>query len=450
MLARTRLASLSATCGVRTPVARMATTTNIFHDYQLEGEADMQFVRSMGHTYEMGGDVCEMMLAANACGKGDDAEKWFEVWDALARKTQADAMYRIETNPVGAASAFMRASNYFRTSVFFLRGTPAANDRVKKAYSMCNEALGTAAPHLDPPLMPATLPMRDGSFAMPAYYAKAKGPPVGLTRSPLFICLEGYDSELWDTIQMGKRAVSYGFNLLVFEGPGQGGSATPHDANTTLRHDYEAALSSAIDGAASVCGFDLDAGIIVCGSSLGGHYIARCALTETRPTAYIADPINPSLKLAVEQMLPPPLWQDVLSHEAPSTPKTRAAFEGLGVKAYHKLASRAQAHGIDVSQAGFAFPYFRESLKWHVDVADFEKLQVPLIMMSAEADTISGSGAAEALMPHIQKSPVADDCSLIPMASSEGAGLHCSLGARSLWWERAMDKLLPLLRKKLG
>lgn len=452
MLARhTAQLRLATLCATRVRSARVhMTTTSVFKNHQLEGEADIQFLRSLGYTYEMGGDVNEMMLAAQACEKGDDARKWHDVWDALARRTYTEATGRIEKNPVGAASALLRTCNYARTSAFFLRGTLAENERVKQAYALSNKALSLAAPHLDPPLTAAALPMRDGSFTMPAYYAKANAPPVGLSRSPLFVCMEGYDSDMCEAYLLGKRATSYGFNLLCFEGPGQGASAPPHTPGLHLRHDIEAVVASALDAASSVCGFDPEAGVVVYGASLGGYFTARSSIFETRPAAYVCDPFNPSLKSAVQKMLPPFLWDDLVANEAPGSAKTKAAFEGMGAKMYHKLASRAQAHGIDVSQSDFAFYYLRESLKWHVDVAEYERLQVPLIMLSAEEDTISGSGMAEALKPHLDKSPAGAECALIPMKASEGAGLHISIGARSLLWERMMDELLPLLRKKLG
>lgn len=148
-------------------------------------------------------------------------------------------------------------------------------------------------------------------------------------------------------------------------------------------------------------------------------------------------------------MLPKPLLAD-LANDAPGSEQTRSAWVGMGAKMRHKLASRAQAHGIDVGKSDFAFDYLKEILRWHVDLSEYERLRVPLLMLATEEDSISGSGGPAAVMPHIQKSPAADDSAVIPMKSSEGAGLHISVGARSLVWERVMDRLLPLMRKKVG
>ena len=157
----------------------MAGSTGIFSNHRLVGEADIQFLRTISWTAEGAADVNECMLAAQQCGTGDDALKWYETWDTLARKTYAEATVRLDTNPVGAASSLLRTCNYARTSAFFLRGNLAETERVRSAYALSNEAFGLAAPRLATPLTPTSIPMSDGSMQMPAYFARAPAPPVG-------------------------------------------------------------------------------------------------------------------------------------------------------------------------------------------------------------------------------------------------------------------------------
>ena len=53
----------------------------------------------------------------------------------------------------------------------------------------------------------------------------------------------------------------------------------------------------------------------------------------------------------------------------------------------------------------------------------------------------------KAILSHLRKSTAGGERSVaIPMRTSEGAGLHCSVGARTLVWERVMDELLPLMQ----
>lgn len=270
-------------------------TTGIFSNHSLVGEADIQFLRTISWAAEGGADINECMLAAQQCGTGDDALQWYDAWDALARKSFSEATGRLDTNPVGAASSLLRTCNYARTSAFFLRGDLAETERVHSAYALSNEAFGLAAPRLAMPLTPASIPMSDGSMAMPAYYSRAPAPPAGMTRSPLLIAMEGYDSDLCEAYLCGgaARINSYGFHILIFEGPGQGASAPPHLPSVPFRHDFEAVLSSVIDAAIGTCGFKLDDGIVVYGPSLGGHLVSRSAIHETRPSAYVCDPFNP-------------------------------------------------------------------------------------------------------------------------------------------------------------
>ena len=45
-------------------------------------------------------------------------------------------------------------------------------------------------------------------------------------------------------------------------------------------------------------------------------------------------------------------------------------------------------HGIDVTADDFMFHVAKETMRWHVDLADFEKQTVPLIMLDTPNDSI--------------------------------------------------------------
>ena len=121
---------------------------------------------------------------------------------------------------------------------------------------------------------------------------------------------------------------------------GQGAGAV--FSGTALRHDWEVVVSSVIDFAAEQQQFDLRNGLVVYGLSLGGHLLSRACLHETRPHAYVLDPINPSLKRAMNEKLPAAFLDDMLSDSPGSSTYGSILRWMIEKKAYQALASRAQ------------------------------------------------------------------------------------------------------------
>ena len=106
--------------------------------------------------------------------------------------------------------------------------------------------------------------------------------------------------------------------------------------------------------------------------------------------------MNPSLKVAAEALLPPFLLEDLEGGaDEVGSEKARVAWEGMGKKMYHKLASRAQVHGVDVTRPTFARDYMKAVLDFHLDAREFEECAVPIVMLATEEDTVAGSGGAE-------------------------------------------------------
>ena len=147
----------------------------------------------------------EAVLAAQGCGIGDDARQWHASWSRLAKRTYNEARSRLEANPVAAASGLLRACSYFRTSAFFLRGETDddAERAVVEAYALSDQALDLASPHLEPALVPARIPLSDGSgFEMRAYCARtASPPPPGMKRRPLLVAAQGYDGDMAEAVR---------------------------------------------------------------------------------------------------------------------------------------------------------------------------------------------------------------------------------------------------------
>lgn len=108
--------------------------------------------------------------------------------------------------------------------------------------------------------------------------------PSGATPAPLVIFLPGLDSTK-ETRHGGRGPLlRRGLAVLSLDGPGQGEIST----KLPIRHDYEVAVSAAIDALEGREAIDTGrVGLI--GASLGGYYACRAAAFEPRVTAAVAN-----------------------------------------------------------------------------------------------------------------------------------------------------------------
>ncbi|MEL0550132.1 alpha/beta hydrolase family protein, partial [Raoultella lignicola] len=120
---------------------------------------------------------------------------------------------------------------------------------------------------------------------------------------PTIIYNNGFDStqeESWFAI--GAAAVRRGYNVLAFDGPGQGVALRKN--NLVFRHDWENVITPVIDFALTRKEIAPDK-ISLFGYSLGGYLVARAAAFDHRPAAIILDDGILDFHAAFERMLPP-------------------------------------------------------------------------------------------------------------------------------------------------
>ncbi len=238
-----------------------------------------QLRRALGETQEGGGAVSECFQAASRMIPGD-MESWHAEWWRVAERNRQRADEAFSQGHVRTAmNCWLRAANYYRHAEFFL---DPKDPRRLATFEKCESMSTSYLSQLDPPGEAVTIPYeRDTS--MYAYFVKS---PNGGKRQPVLICCGGLDSykdELW--FMVGRGAVQRGMSVLMFDGPGQGGTLRRHGIPT--RHDYEVPVGRCIDWL--LAREDVDpARIAVCGSSLGGYYAARAASMEPRIAACVS------------------------------------------------------------------------------------------------------------------------------------------------------------------
>lgn len=198
-------------------------------------------------TYALGfTDRDELLDAASRVRSVEDCVAVFE---ALSRRAALD----------GRA---VHATGCMRVAEFFTPPRSAAKVARYRRYRDLFDTLveGTGVVRLEVPFAGA---------ALPAYQLPATGPSAGAT----VLVHGGFDSVIEEFYPIWQRIAAAGFDVIAFEGPGQGGARTLN--GLTFDHDWEKPVGAVLDH------FGLERAALV-GISMGGYWALRAAGREPR------------------------------------------------------------------------------------------------------------------------------------------------------------------------
>ena len=186
-------------------------------------------------------------------------------------------------HPVSAREAYLRATTYFRTAYMPLLGAPT-DDRVRETFVRECDAFAKAAPLWDTPVELVEIPFAAGS-TLPAVLVcrdESQRP------RPTIIHVNGYDSNIHEMfVAHSGAALSRGYNVLLFDGPGQGRNLIRD--TVPMRPDWEHVVGPVLDYALERPDVDADR-VVLAGWSWGGFLAPRAAAFEHRIAALWADP----------------------------------------------------------------------------------------------------------------------------------------------------------------
>ena len=247
-----------------------------------DADMDAQLGRTLVAIAAEAADIGEALATARRTVAGD-YDSWFREWAATATVAKSlgdDAMRRGDV--VTSRKAYLRASEYWRQSFFFIRHN-VDGERLQHAWREHQAAFRAALPLLGWHSVAAEIPF-DG-VSMTGYLLRPADD--GLPR-PTVLAPCGFDS----TAEAGYCATGYmalprGYNFFVFEGPGQGGMLFEH--HKTFRPDFEVPFGAAFEWLLDQPGVHPGA-VAVIGRSFAGYLGPRAAAAEPRVAALIADP----------------------------------------------------------------------------------------------------------------------------------------------------------------
>lgn len=385
-------------------------------------------LRTAGFANYGGADLGEVIVTARAIPEGDEAA-WLKQWEATAdRAAKIGESSLAAGHRVSAREAFLRASNYYRTAEFFKRAKPVDDEDVARLSGRSTQTFIQAGQLLDTPFEVVEIPYEGTTLPGYLFLADKSGEP-----RPTVIYNNGFDSTQEESyVAVGAAALRRGYNVLAFDGPGQG--AALRKSKLRFRHDWEKVITPVIDFALTRKEVDADK-IALFGYSLGGYLVARAAAFDHRPAAIILDDGILDFHAAFEHMLPPFLLSWI--HDQ----KDGDADAVLRMIMAGKTAARwAMQNGMWTFGTSSPSAFVRMSKRYTLaDVAG--NIKAATLVLDAENDQFL-KGQPQAIHAALQ-SPK----HLVTLTSAEGAGEHCHMGAMYRAHQTIFDWLDETLAK---
>jgi pimeloyl-ACP methyl ester carboxylesterase len=392
---------------------------------------EAQLLRAIGYAPYGGADAGECLAAAGQIS-GHDLDSWHDVWAATATRLSAQAAASAAAgDAVSARSAFFRAANYFRTASLFAMGTPL-DPRLKAAHRQEVENFRRGAALLELPPEIVQIPYQD-SF-LPAYYFRAAADQAARATVILTNGYDGTAEELYFT--NGAAALERGYNVLAFDGPGQGTMIIEH--GVPFRPDWENVITPVVDFLHGRPDTDAER-IALIGLSFGGYLAPRAATAEQRLAACISDCGPYDLFDATARRLPGFLARQL--------PDGSPALLGLLDRLVRMVLTKptvgwAMRRNLMVHGLSDPLEYFRIAPQYSLKGLE-QHITCPTFVCSAEDDDLSVDARKfyDALTCPKQ---------YLRFSAADGAGRHCESGARTVFHQAAFDWLGQVLSPAAG
>jgi hypothetical protein len=395
---------------------------------------EFQFQIALGCTFERAADIGECLAVASRI-TDYDYDSWVSEWETIGDHVR-DIAHQSEAggHTVSAREAWLRAASYYARAYAFVDGTSAPT-RLVPMWEKHRAAADAFFVLLNPPAVKVEIPYEGTTLPGYAITVDDSG-----AQRPWLILNNGSDGTVTDMwVQGGAAAIRRGYNVLIFDGPGEG--AALYQQNLYFRSDWEKVITPVVDWLVSRNDVD-PSRIALLGVSQGGYWVARAVAFEHRIAAAIVDPGVMDVSTVFTSQLPPELLQAL------------QVLEGDALEQVKKELDEGVAEGV-AHDPRFAFtltsrlrPYGMASFSDVVmAVQDYNLSEVvsqitcPVLIADPEGEQF-WAGQSKQLNEALTGSS-----KLVPFSAAQGADSHCEPKANALRSQVFFDWLDETLAK---
>lgn len=366
-----------------------------------------------------GADVGEVLNTTYGIEESN-FDSWYAQWHQLADRVMKRAVdFEKASQIVSASENYLKASNYYRAAEFFLHGNPD-DPRMMATWGQSRRTFQQGMKLSGKNFEIVQIPFED--TAMPGYFYKIDDQP----RSTMLVH-GGYDStgeELY--FQVAIDALKHGYNVLTFEGPGQG--AMIREQHLGFRPDWETVVSAAVDYLETRSDVLADQ-IVLMGISFGGLLAPRAAAYEHRLAGVVADDGVFSFSFA-----------DAFAARGHEVTDTKVVAAKLRTLMMHSTNLRwVIENGLFTFNANSIEELFKKTQDYTLNgVAD--KIECPVLVGEAANDGFFKG------QPAMLYQALKSDKTLLKFDSEDGAEEHCQMGALNYYNQRVFEWVDSILK----
>jgi pimeloyl-ACP methyl ester carboxylesterase len=234
-----------------------------------------QTLRVLGDAPFDGADISETLETVKKIHGGDE-QGWCAAWSATGDRVLALA--ESTRDPLTKGKAYLHAHTYYRTAEFLL---PPADPKRKILTRKNVAAFHEGLKYLNVKYERMYAPYGQGyRLPMNFYPADAK-----IRRNTLLVFLGGYDSTLEELyFILVKDAHDHRYNVLTFDGPGQG--SVLREQNLPFTPEWERPTSAVVD--TFLKAHPRPEKMVLIGLSMGGYLAPRAAAFDNRFDGVVA------------------------------------------------------------------------------------------------------------------------------------------------------------------
>lgn len=297
----------------------------------------------------------------------------------------------------------MRASEYYRQAFFFIRHL-LDDERLQDAYAAHVRTFAEAGPDFGLAIGESVeIPYEDTTL-----HGWLFSPDMSGTPRPTILLPDGYDSTAEEMLQYGVGALERGYNLLTFDGPGQGRALITQ--KLYMRPDFEAVLTPVVDWVSTRPDVDADR-LVLMGRSFAGYLAPRAAAFEHRIAALVCDPPDPDMGLHIPGGIVGKVAAPISDLQMKFSADKREFF-----------GARMVTHG-DHDMADYLNTLSTFNM---LDVA--HQITCPTLLVDCEGDALAGGDGSAALAAKMTAPATS-----IKLSAASGAGGHCGGMGQTVW-----------------